>query len=100
METPDDRTGPADDVDLDGWMAYAPEPQPEPRPRPKLDALAYLAIAGAILTIVGMIALRPTGESRRDAERLVALGIPSQFHEATVVAAEEGPCHARPQGGV
>jgi len=96
METPDDRTGPADDVDLDGWMAYAPEPQPEPRPRPKLDALAYLAIAGAILTIVGMIALRPTGESRRDAERLVALGIPSQFHEATVVAAEEGPCQGLP----
>ena len=94
METPDDRTTQPDDDELGDWMAYAPQPEAEgkKRPRIQLDGLTYLAIAGAILTLVGMIALRPTGESQRDAERLVALGVPSQFHEATVITADEGPC--------
>ena len=47
------------------------------------------AAALLLLTILGMVVLRPTGENRPDLE---AVGFGAEFYDATVVSLEEAPC--------
>jgi uncharacterized membrane protein len=79
-----------DDAALDEWLAYSDRPAEPVEPR--IDLLVVLAVALGIVVLVGMLALRPDGSSRENAEALTQLGVPGQFHAAEVVEAEETSC--------
>ena len=71
----------ADDELIDEWLASAPVDR---GPTPSLAAVRHpLGIAAIVLGViiaVAMVALRPTGASREQAdEGLRTLGIPTQF---------------------
>jgi uncharacterized membrane protein len=87
----DDR---AADAALEEWLAYSDEPQELHEPR--VNVLFIVSVAIAVAVLVGMILLRPTGESRGQLEELAALGLPSQFHAADVVAVENISCAGAP----
>jgi uncharacterized membrane protein len=59
--------------------------------------LGIVAGALAALTVVGIVLLRPTGETRPD---LSGLGFVSTVYDATVVAARDVPCLGAEQQGV
>ena len=85
-------TAPPPETPDDEWEAFAAEAITEGRVRPKLrlDALAWVAIAMAVLTVAGLVMLRPTGQTRQ--RELSTLGLPSALHAAEIVSAEEGLC--------
>jgi uncharacterized membrane protein len=88
---------PNDEAELDAWLAFGAPKEPPPSTRSaSLDGLTALAIGLAVVTAVLMIVLRPTGDTRQQAERLSALGVPSQFHAADVVDIAPGPCAGVP----
>ena len=74
-------------------------------PGPRVAAPVVAAVVLGIVTLVGLVALWPTGETRAllDAERASggdddfgAIGIPTDFFAAEVVLFEEGPCATAP----
>ncbi|MGH8873983.1 MAG: YibE/F family protein [Acidimicrobiia bacterium] len=68
------------------------------RPSPGNRGPAALAASLAVLTLLGMILLRPTGTLDVD---LVALGVTGEVHRASVEAVEEVPCaHTDPDDRV
>ncbi len=83
------------DADADAWMAFSPEAEP-PRPPSVLagrSLLIWIAVVVAVLTVVGLVLLRPTGEARRSGlEELSALGVPSEFYAAQVSAVDDAAC--------
>jgi uncharacterized membrane protein len=78
------------EASLEDWIAYAPDPEPEKKSF-NPDGLAWIVIGLGVLTVLGMIALRPTGESKQQAE-LTAIGLPTDFYGATVVSVTSEPC--------
>ncbi|MGB5656905.1 MAG: hypothetical protein WBN35_09900, partial [Acidimicrobiia bacterium] len=78
---------------VEGWQAYvdgSDQPDREPRKRP--DPFLLFGCALGIVIVIGMILLRPTGASRAQADDLAALGVPTDFHHATVRELAELPC--------
>ena len=78
---------------FDEWQAYVDDrdsPHREPRKGP--DPFLVFGIALGIVIIIGMVLLRPTGASRAQADDLAALGVPTDFHHATVQEVAELPC--------
>ncbi len=60
--------------------------------------IVYVAIALGVLVLIGLVALRPTGESREQAEaERSALGLPTDFFDADVTAVTVGPCDFFPE---
>jgi len=80
-----------DPADLDEWLEYGQMPG-EDDERVRWGWLGWVALALGVMTLVGIVALWPTGEKSDDAEALSTLGVPSQFHEAEVVRIEESGC--------
>lgn len=78
------------EASLEEWFAYEPLPEPE-RKSFRLDGLAWTAIGLGVLTLLGMVLLRPTGEAQQQAE-LGAIGLPTDFYGATVIAVVSEPC--------
>jgi uncharacterized membrane protein len=94
-DTPE--TPPGDsDRDIDEWLAYAGDDVPQPRwppDRHHVGLLRAAPIAIAVLTVAGLVLLRPTGSSRETAAAgLGELGIPTQFHAAEVTSVVSMPC--------
>jgi uncharacterized membrane protein len=78
--------------DLDDWLAFADEPPP-PTGRSRGRGLAVAPVVIAVVIVVGIVLLRPTGESRDAAARAVSeLGIPTEFHAAAVTGVASAPC--------
>ncbi len=80
----------AGDAELDDWLHYAEEAPRERRRR--WDPYNWIAIALGVITLIGLIALWPSGRSEEQVAALSTLGVPSQFHAADVVAVVEEPC--------
>ena len=77
----------------DDWQAFVDGSEPtEPAPERRPDPFLVFGIGLAILSVVGMILLRPTGASQEQADDLTALGVPTDFHHATVETVSEEPC--------
>jgi len=85
-----------DEAALEEWLASAGETPRDEWPRRRVGGLAIAAIVLAIVTIIGMVLLRPTGEARKQAEALSVLGTPSEFYTADVVDITRGPCPGIP----
>ena len=75
---------------LEEWFAFSPE-EPEDDDTSGLDPLGWTAIGIGIITLVAVVALWPTGESREQAE-LASIGFPTDFYGATVVEVNSAPC--------
>ena len=60
------------------------------------DVFTAAALVLGVVTVIGIVLLWPSGESRKQVEELSALGVPSEFYSADVVAIEEGPCAGVP----
>lgn len=81
-----------DDLPDEGaWETFAPEAESRPTARRSWDALIWVAIGLGILTAIGLIVLRPTGEAR-DRSSLAVLGVPSELHAAEIVAVTAAAC--------
>lgn len=80
---------------IDEWLEFAPESEPsEPR---RIHPVVVVAALAAVLVVVGLVVLRPTGSSQARAEQaLSAIGVPTEFHRAEVTAVFEGPCDGTP----
>ncbi|MEA3511926.1 MAG: YibE/F family protein [Actinomycetota bacterium] len=77
---------------IDEWLAFAETDEPEePEPR-RVDPFVVFGIVLGIIILIGMILLRPTGASQTQSDDLTALGIPTDFHRATVLDVSERPC--------
>ena len=61
------------------------------------SALVAAAVVVGVLTLAGLVLLRPTGERRPD---LSGLGFVSDVYDAEVVAVRAQPCEGQPQEGV
>ncbi len=86
-----------EEAELDQWLAFGgPDESAESPPRRRLDLLTFTAAGLAVVVLVLMVVLRPTGDTRRQVEQLSALGVPSQFHAADVVEVTPGPCPGVP----
>jgi uncharacterized membrane protein len=59
--------------------------------------LIAITVALAVVTVVAMVLLRPTGADRPD---LSGLGFVSETVDAEVVSAPDVPCEGQPEGGV
>lgn len=82
---------PGDDgAALDEWLDYLAEEDLDSKSR--WGVLTWVAIALGGVVIVGLVALWPTGDSRRQVEELSALGVPSEFYSSEVVRVEQAPC--------
>jgi uncharacterized membrane protein len=94
-----DDEAPEDDDLISEWLASAPvEPGPSPSAVAIRHPLGVAAVVLGILILVGLIALRPTGASREQADdALRTLGIPTQFVSATVAEVEDQPCPYQPE---
>ncbi len=85
-------TGSGDPGQLDEWMAFAPDDDSgddEPR---RIDPFVVVGIVIGILILVAMLLSRPTGAYRTQADDLSALGLPTDFHPASVVSVTEQGC--------
>ncbi len=76
--------------ELDAWVAYADGGEPPSSPR-RLDVTGWVAAALAILTLAGLVFLRP-GDVGAERSRLSALGVPREFYGAVIVDVVEEPC--------
>ncbi|HSF86310.1 MAG TPA: YibE/F family protein [Acidimicrobiia bacterium] len=79
------------ELDDTAWDEFGPQPAAPPRAMRRLDAIVWIAIGLAILTAIGLVVLRPTGEAR-DRSGLSTLGVPSEFYAAEITATFEEPC--------
>ncbi len=79
--------------EIDQWLAFVPEDdEPDDREPRRVDPFVIIGIVLGIVILVGMILLRPTGASQAQSDDLTALGIPTDFHRATVLDVSERPC--------
>ncbi|MCL1692866.1 MAG: hypothetical protein M3096_04205 [Actinomycetia bacterium] len=77
---------------IDEWLAYAATEESEDGEPRRVDPYVVFGIVLGIVILVGMILLRPTGASQAQSDDLAALGIPTDFHRATVLDVTESPC--------
>ncbi|NNC74527.1 MAG: YibE/F family protein [Acidimicrobiia bacterium] len=85
----------SDDSDLQEWLDYE---APSNSGRPKLGWPEIIAAVAAVVVIIGLIALRPTGEARDTySQELAVLGIPTEFYRADITSVVEGPCSVAPE---
>ena len=69
----------------DEWQAYVDDRDPPDRePRKGSGSVPRIRYRPWNRDLLGMILLRPTGASRAQADDLAALGVPTEFHHATV----------------
>ncbi|MDJ0924127.1 MAG: YibE/F family protein [Acidimicrobiia bacterium] len=92
MESDSEQAG--DPAELEEWLEYGTDWEPSARRRP--EALVLAAVLLGLATIVGLVALWPSGDYRQPAEELSALGVPSEFYGADVVSVVTGPCRGLP----
>ncbi|MGB9358693.1 MAG: YibE/F family protein [Acidimicrobiia bacterium] len=77
----------------DEWQAYVDESDsPDPTDRRRVDPFVVFGVALGVVIVLGMILLRPTGASQEQADDLAAIGVPTDFHHATVQRVSEAPC--------
>ncbi len=57
-----------------------------------VDPFVVFGVALGVVIVLGMILLRPTGASQEQADDLAAIGVPTDFHHATVQRVSEAPC--------
>ena len=70
--------------DIDQWLSFAEEPSEKPRFTWGLPE--SIAAAIAVVVLIGVVALWPSGSAGQDAsDQLGGLGIPSELHQAVVV---------------
>jgi uncharacterized membrane protein len=78
---------------VDEWQAYVDESSsPDRQAQRGRDPFLVFGIGLGLVILIGMILLRPTGVSRTQADDLAALGVPTDFHHATVREVAELPC--------
>ena len=78
---------------VDAWQAYADENELQPSNKPRrVDPFVAFGVVLGALVLLAMVALRPTGASRSQADDLAALGVPTEFHHATVVDVVQRSC--------
>lgn len=84
--------------DIDEWLEFSEQPDGD-GPRPTLrHPVVYVAVVIGILIAVGLVALRPTGETRAGAEaQRSVLGFPTDFFDGEVSTALIGPCDFLPE---
>jgi len=91
--------GESDEGAIEDWLAFRGPDDPDdtagPRRR-RLDLLTTIAIVFAVIVVVMLVALRPTGDTREQVDQLSALGVPSRFYAADVVEVLTGPCPGVP----
>ena len=90
----------ADDRDLDEWIAYVGDDHDHgpPSGRSLRHPIVWLAGAIAVLVVIGLVVLAPTGEARERAEaQSSVLGLPTDFFAAEVSAVTIGPCDFFPE---
>ncbi|MGI9584149.1 MAG: YibE/F family protein [Acidimicrobiia bacterium] len=84
-----------DQQSLDDWMAYADDGTEDDGDQGTSwrHPAVYAAVVIGVLVVIGLIALRPTGEAREvaAASRSV-IGLPTDFFDATITEASEGSC--------
>jgi uncharacterized membrane protein len=85
-------SGSEDSDPLDEWMAFAPEHGAPAAASRRVDPFAVVGIVVGIVVLLGMVAVRPTGEYRAQTDDLAALGLPTDFHQATVTNVSERGC--------
>jgi uncharacterized membrane protein len=83
------------DAGIDDWIAYR-DTDPGRTETRRPDRLTIVAVCLAVLTVVAMVLLRPTGEARSEVEALASIGVPNQFHAAEIISLEEAPCPGVP----
>jgi uncharacterized membrane protein len=90
--------GVPDESALDEWLAFGgpEEHHHAPIPHRRIDGLSAISLGLAVVTLVLMVLLRPTGDTREQVARLSSLGVPSQFHAAEVVDVTTAPCPGVP----
>lgn len=86
----DDRS--LDPDQIDEWLAYSAMEEPEDSEPRRIDPFVIFGVVLGIVILIGMILLRPTGASQTQSDDLTALGIPTDFHRATVLEAAPSPC--------
>ena len=52
------------ELDDHEWNEFSPQTEAEPAQGRRTDAVIWVAIGLAILTAIGLVVLRPTGEAR------------------------------------
>lgn len=77
---------------IDEWLAYAEVDEPEEEEPRRVDPFVIFGIVLGVVILLGMFLLRPTGASQAQSDDLAALGIPTDFHRATVLSVSERPC--------
>jgi len=77
---------------IDEWLAHSPREEPDISEPRRVDPFVVFGIVLGIVILIGMILLRPTGASQAQSDDLTALGIPTDFHRATVLDVAESPC--------
>jgi uncharacterized membrane protein len=89
-----------DTSSVDEWLAFADEPT-DPSDGGQSSwrhPAVYVAIALGILVVIGLIVLRPTGETREAAESSRSvIGLPTDFFGAKVTQVTAGPCPFLPE---
>ncbi len=86
------------EADLEDWIAFGEHEAPPSAP--KLDIVGWIVIALAVVVLLGVVLLRPTGEAERRlaaSEFVQQFGFVSEFHPAEVAAVDVLPCEFDPQ---
>ncbi len=78
------------DDDFADWEALG-HGTPTPQGATRLDAIVWVAVLLAVLTVAGMVLLRPSGASR-DLAQLGVLGVPSELYAAAIASVTDEAC--------
>ncbi len=84
--------GSLDPDQIDEWLAHVAPDEPEASEPRRVDPFVVFGVVLGIVILLGMILLRPTGASQAQSDDLAALGIPTDFHRATVLNVSERSC--------
>ncbi len=84
----------APEAGLDEWLEFRDKGD-DGSPK-RWDWFTAVAVVFGIATIIGIIALWPTGGTQDRLAALSTLGVPSQFHDADVVRVADAPCAGVP----
>lgn len=89
--------GGVSDHDDQDWANFSPDTERDSRR--SLGTPEFIAIAVAVITLIGLAMFWPTKAGAQDAiDQISVLGIPSRFHEAVVSDVTEFPCEYSPTG--
>ncbi|NNK91382.1 MAG: YibE/F family protein [Acidimicrobiia bacterium] len=84
----------SDDAEIQEWLDYTAPPD---KSGPRLGWPEIVAAVAAVVVLVGLIVLRPTGEARDTySQELAVLGIPTEFYRADITSVIEQPCSVAP----